>query len=309
MIKPRGRVLVILGPTGVGKTKVSLEVADKLHGEIICADSRQIYRFMDIGTAKPEPEERRRIVHHLIDIVDPDEKFTVADFAREAKKIITDLMARKKQPVVVGGTGLYMRALTKGFFKGPGADTRVREKLKKQAKEKGKAFLHKKLGEIDPKAANKIHPNNLIRVIRALEVYELTGVPISQLQKNGDYQKKEFDFVKIGLNVKREKLYENIEKRVDQMINQGLLKEVRKLKELGYSEDLAPLKTLGYKELFSYLKGDLCLPEAVDMIKKNTRNYAKRQLTWFKKEEDIAWFDAETREMISRIVEKFTKSP
>jgi len=309
MTEPWPKVLVILGPTGVGKTKVSLEVADRLEGEIVCADSRQIYRLMDIGTAKPKPEERRRTVHHLIDIVDPDQKFTAADFADQAKMIIRDLIERKKIAIVVGGTGLYVRALTKGFFKGPRGDTRIRERLSKRAREKGKEFLHKKLSQIDPEAAKRIHPNNLIRVIRALEVYELTGVPISQLQKSRDYQKKEFDFVKVGLNLDRRKLYENIEKRVDKMMAEGLLQEVKKLDRLGYSRDLSPLKTLGYKELFSYLDGDLSLAEAVDMIKKNTRNYAKRQITWFNKENDLVWFDADLEGLESRIVEKFRKNP
>ena len=303
------KVLVILGPTGVGKTKVSLEVADRLEGEIVCADSRQIYRFMDIGTAKPKPEQRKRIVHHLIDIVNPDQKFTAADFAQQAKIIIGNLIEKGKPAILVGGTGLYIRALTKGFFKSPRGDTTVRERLNKWAQERGKDFLHKKLRQIDPEAAKKVHPNNVVRVIRALEVYELTGVPISQLQKSGDYPKKEFDFVKVGLNLGRRKLYEIIEKRVDKMMAEGLLQEARKLDRLGYSRELSPLKTLGYKELFSYLDGDLSLAEAVDLIKKNTRNYAKRQITWFKKEEDIVWFDADAEGLESRIVEKFRKSP
>lgn len=309
MLSFSGKVLVILGATGVGKTKASLQVADKIKGEVICADSRQIYRFMDIGTAKPKPEERKRIVHHLIDIVNPDEKFTAADFSKEAKKIIRDLMTDKKSPVVVGGTGLYIRVLTKGLFRGPKGNSKIREKLKKLAQNKGREFLHKKLGEVDLEAASKIHPNNLIRVIRALEVYELTGISISELQKKGEYDTREFDFIKIGLCLDRKKLYQNIEKRVDHMMDEGLLQEVKQMKGLGYSKELTPLKTLGYKELFSYLEGNLSLPEAVDLIKKNTRNYAKRQLTWFKKEKDISWFDVETSDLITMIVEKFAKSP
>jgi len=309
MLSSSGKVLVILGPTSVGKTKASLQVADRIKGEVICADSRQIYRFMDIGTAKPKPQERKRIVHHLIDIIAPDERFTAADFSKEAKKIIRDLIAEKKSPIIVGGTGLYIRALTKGFFRGPGGNEKIREKLTKLAQHKGKEFLHKKLSRVDPEAAGKIHPNNLIRVMRALEVYELSGIPISELQKKGEYDAKEFDFIKIGLCLDRKKLYQNIEKRVDQMMDEGLLEEVRKLEELGYSKELAPLKTLGYKELFSYLEGSLSLSEAVDMIKKNTRNYAKRQLTWFKKEGNIIWFDGNIQDLIPRIVEKFAKSP
>ena len=309
MLNPVGKVLVILGPTGVGKTKISLEVADKLNGEIICADSRQIYRFMDIGTAKPDPEQRKRIAHHLIDVVDPDQRFTAADFAREAKKIIKDLIGRGKPTIVTGGTGLYIRALTRGFFKGPKGDSKIREKLKKTAQKKGKEFLHKKLSNVDPEAAQSIHPNNLLRVIRALEVYEITGTPISHLQKQGEYDKSEFDFTKIGLNLDRKKLYEKIEKRVDEMMDQGLLDEVKRLKNLGFSKELTPLKTLGYKELFSYLGGDLSLFEAVELIKKNTRNYAKRQLTWFKKEEDLTWFDVEQNDIVNKIMKKFEKNP
>ena len=309
MSSPIGKVLVILGPTGVGKTKISLEVADKIKGEIICADSRQIYRFMDIGTAKPKPEQRKRIAHHIIDMVDPDERFTAADFAREAKKTIKDLITRGKSPIVTGGTGLYIRALTRGFFKGPKGNSKIREKLKKTARKKGKEFLHKKLSNVDPEAAQSIHPNNLLRVIRALEVYQITGTSISQLQKQGEYDKREFDFTKIGLNLDRKKLYEKIEKRVDQMMSEGLLDEVKRLKDLGYSRELTPLKTLGYKELFSYLDGDLSLLKAVELIKKNTRNYAKRQLTWFKKEENITWFDMEQNDIANKIIKKFEKNP
>lgn len=309
MLNPSEKILVILGPTGVGKTKISLELADKIKGEIICADSRQIYRFMDIGTAKPKPEQRRKIIHHLIDIVDPDEKFTAADFDREAKKIIKDLISRGKSPIVVGGSGLYIRALTRGFFKGPRGNSKIREKLKKIARQKGKEYLHMKLSDVDPEAAQRIHPNNLVRVIRALEVYELTKTPISQLQKQGEYDKREFDFTKIGLNLDRKKLYAKIEKRVDQMMNEGFLDEVKKLENLGYSKKSTPLKTLGYKELLSYLEGSLSLSEAVDLIKKNTRNYAKRQLTWFKKEEGIAWFDVGENGIVNKIMEKFKKNP
>ncbi|MGB2697220.1 MAG: tRNA (adenosine(37)-N6)-dimethylallyltransferase MiaA [Candidatus Zixiibacteriota bacterium] len=309
MLNPIGKVLVILGPTGVGKTIISLEVADKIKGEIICADSRQIYRFMDIGTDKPKPEQRKRIIHHLIDVVDPNERFTAADFAREAKKTMKDLIATGKSPIVTGGTGLYIRALTRGFFKGPRGNLKIREKLKELAQQKGKEFLHKKLSKVDPEAARRIHPNNLVRVIRALEVYELTGISISELQKQGQYDKGESDFIKIGLYLDRKKLYAKIEKRVDQMMEDGLLDEVIRLKELGYSKKLAPLKTLGYKELFSYLEGKMSLSEAVDLIKKNTRNYAKRQLTWFKKEEDITWFDVEKNSIVKSIMEKFEKNP
>lgn len=287
------KILVILGPTASGKTKVSLEIADILKVEIISADSRQVYRYMDIGTAKPGLEERKRVPHHLIDIVDPDEYFTAADYSIKAREAIKEVVCREKEPVVVGGSGLYLRALFKGFFKGPGKDEKLRQELKEKAERSGVESLYLELKKKDPQAAQKIGPHNLVRIIRALEVYELSGKKISDLQRKGEYPPVEYDFFKIGLKLDREKLYQRIDQRVEQMIKAGLINEVKGLKKKGYNLSLAPLRTFGYKEIFQYLEGEISQDEARERIKLNTRHYAKRQLTWFKKEEGIIWIDAE----------------
>ena len=303
----RKKILTILGLTASGKTKVSLEIADILKGEIVSADSRQIYRFMDIGTAKPGLEERKKIPHHLIDIVNPDEYFSAADYSTKAREAIKNILGRGKEPIVVGGAGLYLRALFKGIFKGPGKDEEVRSKLKERAEKFGIDSLYEKLDKKDPEAAKKIGPHNLVRIIRALEVYELTGKKISELQKEGEYPPEEYDFVKIGLELDREQLYQRIDQRVEQMIKAGLVAEVKSLKEKGYDLRFAPLRTFGYKEIFHYLDGNMSLDEAVQNIKLETRHYAKRQITWFKKEEGIFWIDWEKenpRDEILRIFEE-----
>jgi tRNA dimethylallyltransferase len=299
------KILVILGPTASGKTKVSLEIADILKGEIISADSRQIYRFMDIGTAKPGLEERKKILHHLIDIVNPDEYFSAADFSTKAREAIKNILGRGKEPIVVGGSGLYLRALFKGIFKGPGKDEKLRSKLKKRAEESGIESLHRELEKKDPEAAKKIGPHNLVRIFRALEVYELTGKKISDLQREGEYPPEEYDFVKIGLELDREQLYLRIEQRVEQMIIAGLVDEVKNLKEKGYDLRFAPLKTFGYKEIFQYQEGKISLDQAKEKIKLETRHYAKRQITWFKKEEGICWIDAEKENLRDQVLKMF----
>jgi tRNA dimethylallyltransferase len=302
----RKKILTILGPTASGKTKVSLEIADIIKGEIISADSRQIYRFMDIGTAKPGLEERKKIPHHLIDLVNPDEYFSAADYSTKAREAIKNILGRGKEPIVVGGSGLYLRALFKGIFKGPGRDEKLRSELNQRAERLGIESLYTELEKKDPEAAKKIGPHNLVRIIRALEVYELTGKKISVLQKKGEYPPEEYDFVKIGFELDREHLYQRIDQRVEQMIKAGLVAEVKSLKEKGYDLRFAPLRTFGYKEIFHYLDGNMSLDEAVQNIKLETRHYAKRQITWFKKEEGIFWIDWEKenpRDEILRIFE------
>jgi tRNA dimethylallyltransferase len=289
------KILAILGPTGVGKTQISLELADILDGEIVSLDSRQVYKYMDIGTAKPTKKEMKKIAHHLIDIIYPDEKFTAADYGKKAREIIKEIIKRKKQPIVVGGSGLYLKALTKGFFKGPKADEKLRGKLREEESKFGPYYLYEKLREVDPKAAQRIHPNDSVRIIRALEVYELTGKSITSLQEKGDYEPFELDFIKVGLSLDRKKLYEMIDQRVEKMITEGFLDEVKGLKEKGYSSKLKAFKTVGYQELFSYLEGKIDLPLAVESIKLNTRHYAKRQLTWFRKDREIRWLDVDLK--------------
>jgi len=299
------KILTILGPTASGKTKVSLEIADKINGEIISADSRQVYRYMDIGTAKPTPEERSRIPHHLLDVVDPDEYFSAADYSNKSLRAIKEVLSRGKEPIVVGGSGLYLRALFKGFFKGPGRDEKLRQQLKEKADKFGAELLYRELKEKDPEAAEKIGPHNLARIIRALEVFELTGEKISYLQKKGEYPSKEFEFIKIGLELDREKLYQRIDQRVEYMICSGLIDEVKSLKIKGYDNLLVPMRTFGYQEILQYLEAKISLEEAKSKIKQNTRHYAKRQLTWFKKEENISWLNAEKKYLSECILKIF----
>ncbi|KPL03509.1 MAG: hypothetical protein AMJ73_06625 [candidate division Zixibacteria bacterium SM1_73] len=299
------KVLVILGPTGVGKTQVSLKLADILQGEIVSLDSRLVYKYMNIGTAKPTKKEMKKIAHHLIDIVYPDEKFTAADYGKKARGVIKAIIERRKQPIVVGGSGLYLKALTKGFFQGPKADEQLRERLREEESRLGPYYLSEKLKEVDPKAAERIHRNDLVRIIRALEVYELTGKSITLLQEKGDYEPFELNFVKVGLTLDRKRLYERIDRRVDKMISEGFLDEAKGLREKGYSSELKAFKTVGYQDLFSYLEGNIDFSSAVDRIKLNTRHYAKRQLTWFRKDQEIKWLDAEKKNLIELILKYF----
>lgn len=305
----KGKVLVILGPTCVGKTQVSLKLADILKGEIVSFDSRQIYKLMDIGTAKPTAEERERIAHHMVDLVYPDQKFTAADYGRKAREVISQIRGRNKLPIAVGGSGLYLKALIEGFFEGPKADESIRRSLQREAQEFGGPHLFNKLKEVDRQAAERIHPNDLVRIIRALEVYELTGEPISTWQREGVYQPFLMQFVKIGLNLKREKLYKRISDRTDRMISSGLLDEVRALKKRGFTPGLKALKTVGYQELFEYLARRCDLPAAIERIKLNTKRYAKRQMTWFRKDKRIIWMDREEEGLIQNILEHLRMNP
>jgi tRNA dimethylallyltransferase len=302
------RVLVILGPTCVGKTQVSLKLADILQGEIVSFDSRQVYRFMDIGTAKTTKEERERVRHHLIDLVSPDEKFTASDYGKKAREVISQIIASNKQPIAVGGSGLYLKALIEGFFLGPSADQKIRERLQKEAQEFGEPRLFDRLKEVDPKAAERIHTNDLVRIIRALEVYELTGKPISAWQLEGSYEPFSMHFVKIGLTLERKRLYERINQRVEEMIARGFLDEVKSLKDNGFTPELKAMKTVGYQELFAYLEGEIDLQTAIEKIKLNTRHYAKRQMTWFRKDKEIIWLDANDNNLIERILEHFQQN-
>lgn len=303
------RVLVILGPTCVGKTQVALKLADILKGEIVSFDSRQIYKLMDVGTAKPTEEERERIAHHLVDLVYPNQKFTAADYGRIAREVIGQIRGRNKLPIAVGGSGLYLKALIEGFFEGPKADENIRKRLQGEAQTLGEPHLFGRLKEVDPQAAERIHPNDLVRIIRALEVWELTGKPISTWQREGDYQPFLMQFVKIGLNLKRDKLYKRISARTDQMISLGLVDEVKELKQRGFTPRLKALKSVGYQELFDYLEGRSDLPTAIEAIKLNTRHYAKRQMTWFRKDEEIIWMDREEENLVQKILECFRRAP
>jgi len=289
-------VPIVVGPTGVGKTEICLRVAKKSGAEIISADSRQIYRYMGIGTAKPTPEQLSRVPHHMVDYVDPDEEFNAARYGRRASKIVSQLLAAGKLPLVVGGSGLYLRALLGAFFEGPGAHSDIRRGLVEEESREGPGTLYHRLKHVDPQAASRIHPHDQVRTIRALEVHQFTGIPLSLWQKSGPYHRPKFRWCKLGLYRHREDLYRRIEERVDMMMRQGLLQEVQSLLSRGYSADLPALATVGYQEMVAYLRGRLNFEQAVSLLKQNTRQYAKRQMTWFKKDGEILWFDAQREE-------------
>ena len=285
-------LLCILGPTAVGKTELAIRIANRIGGEIVSVDSRQVYRCMDIGTAKPTPDELRLVPHHMIDCVMPDEPFSAADYQRGADEAIRQIRERGNKPMLVGGSGMYFRAVVDGLFQGPKADPELRRKLRQEAEKFGIPYLHDRLEALDPEAAEKIHHNDLLRIIRALEVYEKSGKRVSELRKQWDSGETRYKFTAFGLNRPREELYERIETRVDHMMAEGLLDEARSFSE--YSRDLQGINSLGYKELFDFLDGKHDLAEAIRLIKQNTRRFAKRQLTWFKRDKRIRWIDLST---------------
>ncbi len=279
------KVLVLAGPTAVGKTELSIRLAQKLNGEIVSTDSMQIYKHMDIGSAKISKEEMKDVPHHMIDVITPEVKFSVVDFKNMAEKNIDDILSRGKLPILTGGTGLYINALTCNMnFTEANKDEKYRVELEKLALEKGDAFIHNMLKEIDPISYTSIHPNNRKRVIRALEVYKVSGKPFSSYNIGMDLYEGRYNLYYYVLNMDRAKLYDRINKRVDIMMQKGLLEECIKLKEMGYNSSMQSMQGIGYKEILLYLEGALSLDVAIDMIKQGSRNYAKRQLTWFKKD-------------------------
>lgn len=289
----RQRILVLIGPTAVGKTELSLALAEELQAEIISADSMQVYRGMDIGTAKPSPEQRRRVPHHLLDVVDPDESFNVAGYVDMAEAVLCDLKARQVVPLLTGGTGLYIDALLDGFlFPDAPADPQIRRELEEQAVQ-DPLSLHRELEEVDPLSASRLHPNDLRRIIRALEVYRRTGEAISTLQQKREQHQRRYRPLYVGLTRDRQELYQRINERVDLMLEQGLIAEVSSLLSR-YPEQPTALQALGYKEIASYLRGELSLESAVELLKRDTRRYAKRQLSWFRRNARIHWFNRST---------------
>lgn len=301
-MKPK--LVVVLGPTGVGKSEVAVDVALKVDGEVVNADSQLVYRHMDIGTAKPTVSTRRQVPHHLIDIVDPDGEFNAALYRELALKAIHEIAARGKRTIVCGGTGLYLRALIQGLFVGPGKNAEVRKRLEEEAEEKGSNALYERLREVDSEATRWIHPNDHYRIVRALEVFELTGKGISHWQKEHGFAERDFEVLKMGLNRERSELYDLINRRCDDMIARGFVEEVKRLEERGYSLDLPALQSVGYRQIGLYLRGRLTLDEAVALIKRDTRHLAKRQLTWFRADKEIRWFHP-GEEGIFQAVEKF----
>lgn len=295
----RPPLLVLVGPTAVGKTALSLQLAKALDAEIISGDSMQVYRRMDIGTAKLPPSEREGIPHHLIDILEPEEPFSVSMFQDLCTKKIAEIRSRGKLPFIVGGTGLYVESVCYGYsFQGDSGDEAFRERMQQFASERGAESLHARLAEVDPASAERIHPNDVRRVIRALEVYETTGRPLSesQAQKRGDPKTSPYRLCIIGLTMDRSALYRRIEERVDAMIADGLVDEVEALLRSGVPRTAVSMQGLGYKEIAACLCGEMDLPSAVTLLKRDTRHFAKRQLSWFRHMQDISWVDVSEAE-------------
>lgn len=282
------KVLLIVGPTAVGKTEISLRLAHSLGGEIVSADSRQVYRFMDIGTAKPTRHELEQVPHHFIDIRNPDEYYSAGEYGREARVCIKNLLAENKVPIVVGGSGFYIRALVDGLFAPKISDPEVKERWRSRIREEGTEKVFAYLSQVDPQSASRLHPNDTQRLVRALEVYEISGKPLSAFQQ-GQESPAEFSPLFIGLTRERNRLYDRINRRVDEMIKAGLIDEVVSLENRGWGRQLNALRTVGYKEVFDYLQGTVSQDEMIRLIKQNSRRYAKRQMTWFHRDSRIRW--------------------
>jgi tRNA dimethylallyltransferase len=292
-VATRLKVGFVVGPTGIGKTAMAIAIAQRLGAEIVNADSRQIFRGMDIGTAKPSPADRARVPHHLLDLREPDQPLDVAQFRVTAQAAIADIAARGKRVMVVGGSGFYLRVLRCGIFAGPGASAEIRAQLREIAAQMGVDYLYQELRKIDPAAAQRIEARDAYRITRALEVFRLTGIPISHHQEIHRRSARLYASLTIGLELPRARLYEAIDRRFDEMIANGLVDEVHGLVAAGYHPEAPPLSTIGYKHTAAYLRGEMTLPEAIALAKRDTRRLAKRQLTWFRRDREIEWVDAE----------------
>ena len=297
-------LFILGGPTAVGKTEISIKLAQKLNGEIISADSMQIYKSMDVGSAKISKEEMRGVPHHLVDIIEPSEDFSVAEFKERAESAIEEITDSKKLPMLVGGTGFYINSLIYNYsFADTNKDEEYREYLTKLAESEGKEYVHSLLKDIDEESYNKLYPNDLKRVIRALEVYKVSGKPMSEFAAEQNILDIPYNVYYFVLNMDRQKLYSRINSRVDIMMENNLIDEVIKLKEMGYNADMQSMKGIGYKEVLYYLNGEISLNEAVEMIKQGSRNYAKRQLTWFRKDTRVNWVNKDDFDGDDEIVE------
>ncbi|HEV8722509.1 MAG TPA: tRNA (adenosine(37)-N6)-dimethylallyltransferase MiaA [Candidatus Binatia bacterium] len=292
----RPKIVIILGATAVGKSEIALRLAETVNGEIVNADSQQVYRHMDIGTGKPSKADRERVRHHLIDIVAPNEEFNAALFRRLATDSIGQIHARERNVIVCGGTGLYLRALTHGLFEGPGQDADVRHALEQEIASSGLAVLYERLEKIDPTVGATIHRNDRQRIIRALEVYQLTCRPLSEWQKEHRFQEEPFEILKIGLLRERAELYDLINLRSERMIKDGFLEEVRSLVARGFDLALKPLRSVGYRQMGQVLRGLQSVEDALEEMKQETRHLAKRQLTWFRRDQEIHWYHPEKQQ-------------
>jgi tRNA dimethylallyltransferase len=299
------KIIIICGPTGIGKTAVAIVLAQHFNGQIIGADSMQVYKHMDIGTAKPTAEEMARVAHHMVDIVEPNDSFDAAQFSEQGRAKIFEFFRQNIIPFVVGGTGLYIKALLYGLFNADVSDPGVRKKLKAQADTHGVEFLYERLSRLDPDTSKRLHPNDTYRILRALEVVESTGQPISEHHKNHGFLEQPFASLKIGLSMDRAVLYERINTRVDAMISAGFLDEVKGLLARGHSLDHKSMQSIGYRHLVDYIEGRLSWEDCVRTLKRDHRRYAKRQLTWFGSDPEIIWKAPGQIEEIKLLVEKF----
>lgn len=299
------KVIVIAGPTSSGKTSLSVKLASALGGEVINADSMQVYRGMDIGTAKPTTEERKNIPHHLLDVVCPDEKFNAAIYRAMALSIIDDIDSRGKICFVVGGTGLYIKSLLGGLFRCPANDPALRESLHRECDLLGSENLHNRVHRLDPESADKIHPNDRIRIIRALEIIHLTGCLPSELSKEHGFGNQALKALKLYLKIDREKLYKYINERSRAMVEAGLVEETEGLLKRGYSPDLKPMKAIGYRHMVKHLKGGWSIEEAIKNLQIDTRRYAKRQLTWFRRDPEAYWIAPEDVDLAINKIKEF----
>jgi len=301
------QLVVITGATGVGKTQLALDLAQIFGGEIVSADSMQVYRYMDIGTAKPGLEERKRVAHHLIDVVDPDEAFNASLYIEQVRKVLGRAEEKGGLYFVVGGTGLYIRALLGGLVSGPAADQDLRAFYRSQGERFGKGYLYRLLEEKDTLAAKCINPQDVARIVRALEVWDLTGKSIVEKQREHLFADRPYQYLKIGVKMERAQLYARIERRTDSMVARGLVDEVSWLLERGYHGRLKSMQSLGYRHITGYLSGASSLPDAVYLMNRDTRQYAKRQETWFKKDREISWFAAGDLRSVRERIELFRR--
>ncbi len=303
-LQPEAPLVLLAGATASGKSLLAMELCARLGAEIVNADSMQVYRRMDIGTAKPSPGDREVVAHHLIDVADPDESFDAARYMELARPAVDSVRKRGKTALVVGGTGLYMKVLTRGICRVPPSDPGIKEELLADERRLGLANLFTELSLADTKAASRIHPHDRQRILRALEVYRITGVPLTAYQQEHGFADIELSAIKIFIYRERAELYERIDRRVDEMISQGLEEEVRGLISMGYSPELKSMQSLGYKQMARYIEGELSMDEAVYQIKRDTRHYAKRQMTWFRTDPEFGWYRADDIPgIISRIKE------
>ena len=307
-VNAKPSIVLIVGATGVGKTDVALALANRLDAEIVSADSMQVYRYMDIGTAKPTPAQRRQCPHHLLDVVDPDEDFNVARFREAALKAVEDVWSRGRNVLVAGGTGLYVKALTRGLFAGPPRDAALRAELARVISEHGVGHLFDRLTRVDPEAAARIHPQDRVRIVRALEVFHGTGRPLSQWQREHGFGDQPFDVLGVGLERPRPELYELIDRRCERMMAEGLLDEAGSLLDRGYAPGLRSMQGVGYRQAVQCLMGRLSRPEALSSMQQATRRLAKRQLTWFRAQPALRWLHPDRVDAIAELCRRFLAS-